>query len=409
MSSLASIHVQNGAVMGERNGVTVPVSYGNPAAEHTAVRKNILMVDYSHFGIAAVSGDSAYELLNTVVGGDVSSLRDEQAMYSIIMNEDGKIVTDLYVLCDDERFILLSEWMTGEQLCDIVRNALQGREDEFEDIDEICSLNETMGIIHVEGPYSWELMAEMYGMDVIGLPFQEHMHIDDNILFRSGKHGEFSYKILAAKEEMAEIWQQLLEQGQKYDLKVGGLDYQAQVRLENPCWVPDVLAEFTDCPIELQLQWTVRYDKSEFIGSGALQDKLQEGAAQRVVGFMIKSEPGSTAEQIAKGDSVYSGNTQIGKVIVCGYSSDCEAFLGRVLLDANYAYADVDNIEVETAAGRVVCKTAAVPFALNFSFLVNPSEHSYVDPSRPKNLLEQIEWQKKAAEEKLKQESEVEA
>lgn len=148
------------------------------------------MSDYSHFGIAAINGDSAWSLLNQLVSGDVSSIRDEQAMYSLILDEAGNIITDLYIACDDERFLLLSEWVSGETLCEMLRAKLAGNEDEFEEIDSIESLTPEWGMLHFEGPYAWELLAEVYGMDVIGLPYQEHMHVEDDlILLRSGKHG----------------------------------------------------------------------------------------------------------------------------------------------------------------------------------------------------------------------------
>ena len=44
---------------------------------------------------------------------------------------------------------------------------------------------------------------------------------------------------------------------------------------------------------------------------------------------------------------------------------------------------------IDASGARVAISTAAIPFLQNFSFLVNPAEHSYVDPSRPKSLLEQ--------------------
>ncbi len=397
MSGLQSLHIQNSATMGERNGVTLPLSYGNIQEQHNALRNHILMVDYSHFGIAEVSGDSAYELLNIMVAGDVSTIRDEQAMYTIIMDEEGHIVSDLYVLCDEERFILLSEWLTGDELCQRMTQIKEANEEALEEIEEIRSLNEEWGIVHVEGPYSWELMAEMYGMDVVGLPFQEHMHINDaDILLRSGKHGEYSYKILVNKSEMEATWLALQEAGEKYELCVGGLDYQKKARLENPCWEPTLYAEFTRCPIELQMQWSVRYDKAESTGIEPLTERLAQGVTQRVIGFTTTDTNG---ESITYGDAIFFDGKRIGTVLESGYSSACESYIGRGILTINYAYADIPFYQIEASTGRVAINTSAIPFIRNFSFFVNPSEHSYINPARPKHLIEQIAWQKKKEEE----------
>ncbi|MDH2371877.1 aminomethyltransferase family protein [Providencia rettgeri] len=408
MSKLIEIHQQQGAVMGERNGIMIPMSYSDAKAEHTAVRKNILLSDYSHFGIASISGESAWSLLNALVSGDVSSIRDEQAMYSFILDEDGKIITDLYIACDDERFLLISEWVTGEVLCEMLRTMLKGNEEEFEYIDAIETLTPEWGILHVEGPYAWELLAELYGMDVIGLPFQEHMRVDDLILLRSGKHGEYSYKLLGTRDELADVWGQLLEAGEKYDLRTGGLNYQHLVRLENPCWEPQIFDDYSRCPIELQMQWVVRYDKENFIGLEAVRARVEKSVTQRVVGMMI---PGSPEHSPERGDKLTLDGQEIGEVITYGYSEDLEAGLGRVIIKSPLAWADIEAYKIQTASGPVSVKTSAVPFARNYSFLVNPSEHSYVDASRPRDLLQQMEWQKakdeKEAEAKEKAEKEA--
>src|SRR5690606_19046065 len=217
------------ATLAQRNGITVPLHYGQPEQEHQAMRKNILMVDYGHFGIVEVSGDEAYDFLNRVIGGDLSAIRDEQALYTLLLDEHGKIVTDLYVLCDDERFVLLSEWMRGDKLSASLQ-ALVG-----EEAVEIASLDEQLSTLLFEGPYSWELMAELFGFDVLGLPFLEFMPVDEGLLLRAGKHGEFSFKVLAAKDQIAELWARAEEAGAKFDLKKGGIDFQSKARLENPC------------------------------------------------------------------------------------------------------------------------------------------------------------------------------
>jgi len=406
MNPLNAIHLANNARMGTRNGVAIPLSYQEGSREHLAVRKNILLSDYSHFGIASITGESAFELLNAVVAGNVSSIRDEQAMYTLVLDTQGHIQTDLYLLCDEERFLLLSEWMNGEALCALLQQELEGKEDLYPEIEAIEALSPEWGILHLEGPYCWELLAEIFGMDIIGLPFQEHMHLDELLLLRSGKHGEFSYKLCGPQDELAALWPQLIELGEKYQLQCGGLDYQRQVRLENPCWEPELFDRFSRCPIELQMQWAVRYDKESFYGLDALSDRLAAGITRRAVGIVIDGEP---AQMPQTGDQVYFGDLVIGEVIICGYSADLGFTVGRVMLDNAYAWTDIDAYHISLSGHKVAMKTAAVPFARNYSFLVNPSEHSFIDDSKPSNLLQQLEWQKEKEEREKQQAAEQSA
>lgn len=122
MSIIKDLHAASGAETVQRNGVTVPLSYGDPAAVHQALRKNVLLADYSHFGMVEVSGDEAFEFLDETLAGDLGAVRDEQALYTLLLDNDGDIVTDMYVLCDDERYLLLTEWDSGPGLASMLRD-----------------------------------------------------------------------------------------------------------------------------------------------------------------------------------------------------------------------------------------------------------------------------------------------
>ena len=229
-------------------------------------------------------------------------------------------------------------------------------------------------------------MSELYGYDILGLPFLEFMRVDDGILLRAGKHGEFSYKLLVEKAQAEDVWNRASEAGVKFDMKKGGIDFQSRSRLENPCWDPAMVGEFSRCPLELQMQWAVRYDKDEFIGRDALLSKLEEGPAARVVGFKVTGDGAG----LNIGDEVRAGDEVIGKVITFGYSEFAQAFIGQALLNSDYAFAGVDLYQVAGTNGSASISSCGIPFVQNFSFMVNPSEHSYVDASRPKSLLEQL-------------------
>ena len=49
-------------------------------------------------------------------------------------------------------------------------------------------------------PYAWEILSEIVGMDIIGLPFHEFMYVDEDVItMRVGKHGEYCYHIMEMK------------------------------------------------------------------------------------------------------------------------------------------------------------------------------------------------------------------
>jgi len=401
MNAFTDIHAARGAAMTVRNGRQVPLSIADKDTAHTALRRHFVVVDYSHFAIVEVQGDDAFDFLDTVVSGDLAAIRDGQALYTFILDEDGQIVLDLCLLCDDERYLLLTEAMSGAELVAHLSAHIGERQIEIED------RSDTLSSILFEGPYSWEICKEMFGMDVIGLPFMEHMRVNGGILFRFGLHGEFSYQLICEREAA----QRLLEDSEgryaKYDAAFAGLDFQDLARLENPCWDASRLAAWSKCPIELQSQWMVRYDKEHFIGKQALENKLESGPQRRMVGFVADA---AGEAGIAPGQAVYLGEARIGEVVTAGFSPERGSVIGQALLTAEYAYADIPGFTLGAPDAGVSASTCALPFVRNFSFLVNPLEHSYVTPGRHKNMLEQ--WQAaeaaKAAEKAEKEAVEAE-
>jgi len=393
MNRFAEIHAARGAQMTVRNGREVPLSIAGNAAAHNALRKHFVVVDYSHFAIVDVAGDDAFEFLDAIVSGDLAAIRDGQALYTFILSEDGQVQLDLCLLCDDERYLLLSEAISGAALTALLESR------RGEQSVEITDRSDELACLLFEGPYSWEINKELFGMDVIGLPFMEHMRVEGGILFRFGLHGEFSYQLICDQDTAARLLQDKDGLYAKYDAVFAGLDFQELARLENPCWDESRFGAWSRCPIELQLQWMVRYDKDAFVGKDALEAKLEAGAQRRMVGFVAEAEGDVSIEA---GQVVSVDGAKVGTVVTAGYSPGRERMIGQALLDAEHAYADIHGFQI----GDVPVTTSALPFVRNFSFLVNPLEHSYVTPGRHKNMLEQ--WQ--AAEEaKAKEQAEQEA
>ena len=386
MKSLYDFHLKNNAKMGIYNNANVPSAYHDPMVEYKAVRENALLVDYSHMSIVSVMGDDAWALVNNLVSADVSIIRDEQGIYSLVLNEDGTVRGDVYVLCSSDGYYILSENIPSSELIAGL-NALLEKADELDiqETPEIADMREqSWGAIMVEGPYSWELMSEIHGFDVIGLPYYEYMNTDNELMvFRCGKHGEFAYMVVGQQEQLLDQWQQLLEHGSKYQLQTGGLDYQKIVRIENPGWDDALWAGYNLNPVELQLQWAVQYDKEGFVGKDAVEELSHGEGARKVIGMIVEGE----CAGIASGDSVLVDGQAVGNVVKAVFSPALQCFIALALLENEYAWSDISGFAIQTNTQTVAAKTKGMPFIYNLSMLVNPTENSFVDASKAKSAL----------------------
>ncbi|MEA5217407.1 aminomethyltransferase family protein [Enterobacter cloacae] len=386
MKSLYDFHLKNNAKMGIYNNANVPSAYHDPMVEYKAVRENALLVDYSHMSIVSVMGDDAWALVNYFVSADVSIIRDEQGIYSLVLNEDGTVRGDVYVLCSSDGYYIMSENIPAAEIIAGLNALLEKAvELDIQETPEIADMREqNWGAIMVEGPYSWELMSEIHGFDVIGLPYYEYMNTDDELMvFRCGKHGEFAYMVIGQQEQLLDQWQQLLEHGGKYLLQTGGLDYQKIVRIENPGWDEALWAEYNLNPVELQLQWAVQYDKEGFVGKDAAEELSHREGARKVIGMIVEGE----CSGIESGDNVLVEDQVVGKVAKAIYSPALQCFIALALIDNEYAWSDISGFAIQTRSETVAAKTKGMPFIYNLSMLVNPAEHSFVDASKAKSAL----------------------
>lgn len=386
MSSLFDLHLEDNAVMGNYNNRSIPSSYHDILDEYKAVRENALLVDYSHMAIVSVTGEDAWILVNHIASADISIVRDEQGIYSLVLNDDGTILGDMYVLCAMDGYYILSENISVARIIEVLKFAAEKYDDlGIQEIPEIKSMeDDNWGAIMLEGPYSWELMSEIYGCDIIGLPYCEYMNTEDDlIVFRCGKHGEFAYQVIGPQSLLVELWVKLQKIGVKYLLKTGGLDYQRIVRVENPGWDQSIYAEYSTNPVELQLQWAIQYDKEDFIGKAAVELMSAQSAARKVVGIV----PCVNCASLSKDDKILVNGQTVGFIINAVYSPAAQSWIALAFINTPYALSDIDGYIIKTAHGDIAAKTKTLPFIYNFSLLVNPTTHSYIDPSKAKSVL----------------------
>src|SRR6185295_516671 len=95
-TALFSAHQKLGARLIDFGGWEMPVQYTSIVEEHLAVRKAAGIFDISHMGEVTVSGAAAAEFLNHVLTNDIRKLSTGHGHYTLLCNECGGVVDDLY-------------------------------------------------------------------------------------------------------------------------------------------------------------------------------------------------------------------------------------------------------------------------------------------------------------------------
>src|SRR5881227_4126739 len=95
-TALYDRHEAAGARIVPFAGWEMPVQYEGIRQEHVNVRTNAGLFDVSHMGEIETSGPQAEEFLQRVLSNDVTKIADRGAQYSVLCNEDGGVIDDLF-------------------------------------------------------------------------------------------------------------------------------------------------------------------------------------------------------------------------------------------------------------------------------------------------------------------------
>src|ERR671915_826473 len=89
-------HVAAGARLVPFAGWEMPVQYEGIRAEHIAVRERVGVFDVSHMGEIETSGPEAEAFLQRVLSNDVTKIAERGAQYSVLCQDDGGVLDDLF-------------------------------------------------------------------------------------------------------------------------------------------------------------------------------------------------------------------------------------------------------------------------------------------------------------------------
>jgi len=326
-----------------------------------AIRTSVALSRLNHVTYVRIRGEDAVDAVDTIFPRELY-LRDGQLSQSVLLHEDGRIFADCYLGSDGDDFFLLAEGPDEEDLVHHVRSHNEALEDL-----EVEGLGGTHGIVGLDGPYAWELLARLVGPEVIGLPYLTFFHFDRTVCCRIGKTGDYGYALVAPRDSLEGLWTRLLELGASLD--VGRADVEALDLCALESWFFNIRGEgrHPATPLELQLQWRISRRKS-YLGSEALARRREEGIRARLTCL-----EGSGA--MASGDVVSHDDEAVGAVIHAGPFTLRKGWVASALMDLEYAFPGIPDLRV--GEGAVEARSVTPPVVNNRSLYVNPQVHSY--------------------------------
>ncbi len=314
-------HMGLGAKIVDYYRYKMPLQYDSIISEHKSVRNKAGIFDISHMGEIVIDGEGATELVQNIITNDVCILPNYKAVYSPICDEEGGTIDDIIVYkYNSEKYMLVVN-------CATTKRDLKWINKHKTENTNINNVSDQISLLAVQGPKSEEIMRLVFGEKCTSLSRFQFIELTENemkpTVSRTGYTGEDGFEIFVDNSHCVELWNILLKKGKELGLKPAGLGARDTLRLEAGYLLfGNEIDDFTT-PIEAGIGWTVKFDKSDFIGKDALIRSIKNGSKRKLIAFkMIDKGIPRTDNEIVYRDNV------IGKVTSGTFSPTLEIGIG---------------------------------------------------------------------------------
>ena len=358
-TSLFTAHQKLGGKLIEFGGWEMPVQYTSITDEHLAVRNAAGIFDISHMGEVTVGGAAAADFLNYVFTNDIRKLAPGEGQYTLMCNERGGVIDDLYAYClsKDVYFLVVNAsrvqadvaWLQKQAavfprraelfMTDASHNyaavAVQGpRVKDFINVCIPSASNCALRVTHVT-----DLKKNQIG----GFLFTGH----DVMVSRIGYTGEDGFEIVGNDKCIAEVWAAALEAGKPFGIKPCGLGARDTLRTEvcYPLYGHELDENTT--PIEAGVGFFVALDKGDFIGRSVLADQKANGVSKKCVAFKMTDK----CAPPRPGYPIWANGAPVGQVVSGTQSPSLNVGIGMGYVPPEFAMPGT-VIEIEIRSKR---------------------------------------------------------
>ncbi|MCI0683828.1 MAG: glycine cleavage system aminomethyltransferase GcvT [Gemmataceae bacterium] len=318
-------HAAHGARMVDFAGWDMPVQYTSIIDEHTTVRTAAGLFDISHMGRLSFSGGDALALIQRVFTNNAATMKDFQARYGLVCNDQGGIRDD----------ILVYRWPYGWAMVVNAGNRtkiIDWLADSKGPLDaQVVDQTLDTCMVAVQGPKALELCAGMFEGDPSKLAYYHALPTRyqgaNCVVSRTGYTGEDGLEIMVGVKQGVQLWEDLLKRG----ARPCGLGARDTLRLEAamPLYGHELSEEID--PYQAGLAWAVKLDKGEFRGKDALIRRKEDKTLRQRAGLEL------AGKRIAReGAAVKTGGASIGVVSSGTFAPTLNKSIAMAYLDAAF-------------------------------------------------------------------------
>jgi glycine cleavage system T protein (aminomethyltransferase) len=254
-----------------------PNHFGDPIAEHRAVREDVGVWDESPLRKWELRGKDALRAADRVFTNDMLGLEAGQVRYGPFCDENGKMVGDgtVFKFADDHAWAITAL----DSDLDHIHEVVKGLDVAIEPVTE------QLPHVQLQGPRSRELLAGLTDADVASLRYFRFWPDSVEVggvpawVSRTGYSGELGYELFCAPEHAEDLWAAVTGAG----ARPYGLAAVETLRIESGLiFIGYDYFQHETGPFDMSLDNVIRLDTCDFYGKGPLETVAQSPARRMV-------------------------------------------------------------------------------------------------------------------------------
>src|SRR5437867_4774769 len=205
MQSPLRIHHEKMGATFERG--QIPMLYTGVDEEYWTVRKAVGLADLSHLGRLTISGKDRVAFLNGLLTNDITKLKENEGVHSVLLNTKARVLADLYLYGQGDDLIV--------DTCETSASQVKTVLDQFIITEDVAVRDSTGNILllTLQGPSSSEAIREIFGIDPHELKPLECRTVGPSLIIARDRTGLGGYDILVPSDEAEALWQGFLLKG----------------------------------------------------------------------------------------------------------------------------------------------------------------------------------------------------